>query len=214
MVNFIFFDNLIEFLNDLYELLKEDWKKFKLFINENKKNLLWLFIALITLQITDLISFGNSCNKYYKKQNAQLQHGGSTDPVVATPPAETKPSGTPEPTTAEPTKQTKIEIEKQKILDKKKAKLDKKKGTSESKQVQKNLDLFKKLKGQTSKIGQSGAAGPVFSNLEKIFDAVGGVFSIFVTLLTILGILSLPILIFIIITYCVVKKLLRHLALV
>lgn len=80
MINFIFFDNLIDFFDELYELLKEDWKKFKLFMNENKKNLIWLFIALITLQITDLITFGNSCNKYYKKQNAQIQKGGSNAP--------------------------------------------------------------------------------------------------------------------------------------
>ena len=206
MINFIFFDNLIDFFNELYELLKEDWKKFKLFMNENKKNLIWLFIALITLQITDLITFGNSCNKYYKKQNAQIQKGGSnappTEPAKELTPVELKAQKKAE-------SALKVAAEKKKILEKKADKKD-----TESQKVQKNLDLFNKLKGKKTALAKHGVAGPVFSNLEGIFDAVGGIFSIFVTLLTILGVLSLPILIFIIITYCVIKKILGHLALI
>ena len=212
MIEFTFFDNLIEFLDDLYELLKEDWIKFKLFMNENKKSLIWLFIALITLQITDLITFGNSCNKYYKTQNSQIQKGGGGG------------EGEPDPRkmaqSAEPTKQSastdgqdkaaRIESHKQKIQEKQKTK----KADSELQKSEKNLELFNKLKGKKDKLAKNSIAGPIFGNLEGIFGAVGGIFSVVLTLLTILGVLSLPVLIFIIITYCIIKKILSHLALI
>ena len=214
MINFNFFNNLIDFIDELFELLKEDWKKFKLFAKENKKNLIWLFIALITLQFTDLIHIGNSCNKYYKNENIKLQKGGSVAPPplplprvdrskkpgAGAPAAATAPAAPVAPTTAAP------EAEKSKGKGKE---VD-----SESKDVQKKLDLFNELKGKKNKLAKDGLAGPIFSNLEGIFGAVGGIFSLLVTILTILGILYLPVLIFIIITYCVIKKVLGHLALV
>jgi len=219
MIEFTFFDNLIEFLDDLYELLKEDWIKFKLFMNENKKSLIWLFIALITLQITDLITFGNSCNKYYKTQNSQIQKGGGGGEGEPDP---RKMAQSAEPTkqSAEPTKQSastgatdkaaRIESEKQKIQEKQKTK----KADSELQKSEKNLELFNKLKGKKDKLAKNSIAGPIFGNLEGIFGAVGGIFSVVLTLLTILGVLSLPVLIFIIITYCIIKKVLSHLALI
>ena len=241
MINFSFFDNIIDFLNELIELLKEDWKKFKLFARENKKNLIWLFIALITLQYTDLLHVGNSCNKYYKTQTDQIQKGGSTAPPVvassttssnsATPPPvkpkrgapppidrSTKPkpgakpgaAPPPAPLTPDQIKAKRTDAAKKHVLDKKQGKSE----ASESKNVQKNLDLFEKIKGKKEKLGKNGMAGPIFSNLEGIFSSVGALFSVLLTILTILGILSLPVLIFIIITYCVVKKMLGHIALI
>jgi hypothetical protein len=47
-----------------------------------------------------------------------------------------------------------------------------------------------------------------------VFEKLGGIFSVFAILLTIVGVFSLPVLIFIIITYCIIKKVLRHLALI
>jgi hypothetical protein len=218
MIEFTFFDNLIEFLDDLYELLKEDWIKFKLFMNENKKSLIWLFIALITLQITDLITFGNSCNKYYKTQNSQIQKGGGGEGEPD--PRKMAQSAEPTKQSAEPTKQSastgatdkaaRIESEKQKIQEKQKTK----KADSELQKSEKNLELFNKLKGKKDKLAKNSIAGPIFGNLEGIFGAVGGIFSVVLTLLTILGVLSLPVLIFIIITYCIIKKVLSHLALI
>ena len=67
MIEFDFFDNISEFLEELKELLEEDWRKCKLFIKENKKYILWLFITLITLQFTDIFSLGSSWNNYCKK---------------------------------------------------------------------------------------------------------------------------------------------------
>jgi uncharacterized membrane protein len=203
MIKFIFFDNLLDFIYELIELLKEDWKKFKLFVKEHKKNLIWLFIALITLQVTDLINIGNTCNKYYKKQNKQIQNGGSGEGAAAAPPtkapAASADAAAPKDAAAAGAEEAK---EKKPAAD------------SETKNVQKKLDLFNELKGKKDKLAKNGLAGPVFSNLEGIFGAVGGIFSLLMVILTIIGILSLPVLIFIIITYCIIKKILGHLALV
>ena len=78
MIEFNLFDNLIEFTNELLELLKHDWNNFKLFIKENKNYMKWLIIALITLQFTDIIdilNLGHSWNRYCKTNN--IQSGGS-----------------------------------------------------------------------------------------------------------------------------------------
>ena len=223
MINFNFFENLIDFFDELFELLKQDWKKFKLFVKENKKKLLWIFIALITLQFTSLIHVGNSCNKYYKVENNKLQRGGSAASFdqaakAAHAAAQGAAGAAPAagaagaaPAAAAP--KSRREIAKQRVLEKQ-AKKKAMKKDSESKNVQKNLDLFNKLKGEKDKLSKDGLAGPIFGNIDSIFEKLGAIFSLFAVILTILGILSLPILIFIVITYCIIKKVLTHLALV
>jgi hypothetical protein len=232
MINFNLFDNLLDFIYELIELLKEDWNKFKLFVKENKKNLIWLFIALITLQFTNLINIGNSCNKYYKTQNEQIQTGGSstppplpprrpstpppvpprrpsTPPPIPPKPGATPPPIPPKPGATPPTTGTDADGKKKDKGAGADAEAD-----ADKKSIKKGLDLFNKAKGKKDKLAKNGMAGPIFGNLEGIFGAVGGIFSLVITILTILGILSLPVLIFIIITYCVVKMLLGHLALI
>ena len=53
---------------------------------------------------------------------------------------------------------------------------------------------------------------PVFGNLNYIFSMTTSMFSLVLFLLAIVGILSLPVILFIIITYCVIKSLLNKLA--
>jgi hypothetical protein len=205
MIDFVFFDNLLEFIDELYELLKEDWKKFKLFVKENKKNLIWIFIALITLQFTNLIHIGNSCNKHYKIQNDQVQTGGAAPPPLPPPRIDRKnkpvlPSAPASPTSLPVKNKASAGIDSEAEGDKK--------------TIKKSLDKFDELKGKKNKLAKNGLAGPIFSNLDGIYGAVGGIFSLVITILTILGILSLPVLIFIILTYCVIKMILGHLALI
>jgi hypothetical protein len=80
---------------------------------------------------------------------------------------------------------------------------------SEAKANQKKISFFEQIKNKFGKGtewgGQHGALGPVFGNLEKIFDSVKTVFYIITVILTIAGILSIPVLIFLIITYMVFK---------
>ena len=137
MIEFSFFDNLIEFLDELYELLKEDWLKFKLFVKENKKNLIWIFFALITLQFTSILNIGNSCNKYYKNKNIQTtdhQKGGSNAAAGASPSGDA--AGAPAPAAAEAGPMTK-EAYKAKEKAEKAAKIDKAKKKKKEKKAEK-----------------------------------------------------------------------------
>ena len=53
--------------------------------------------------------------------------------------------------------------------------------------------------------GKFGMLGPVFGNMEKIFDSVKTIFYIIFIILAIAGILSIPVLLFMVITYLVFK---------
>jgi len=53
---------------------------------------------------------------------------------------------------------------------------------------------------------------PVFGNMGKIFGMVSSMFTLILFILVVVGILSLPVVIFIIITYCIIKNLLSRLA--
>jgi hypothetical protein len=85
----------------------------------------------------------------------------------------------------------------------------KKKQESEAKANQKRISFFEGIKKHFGKGtewgGKFGALGPVFGNMEKIIDNVKIVFYIVTVILTIAGILSIPVLIFLIITYMVFK---------
>lgn len=79
----------------------------------------------------------------------------------------------------------------------------------ESKANQKRIGFFENIKNKFGKGsswgGLYGTLGPVFGNMEKIFDSVKTIFYIAAIILTIVGVLSLPVLIFLIITYMVFK---------
>ena len=67
-------------------------------------------------------------------------------------------------------------------------------------------------KGIRKNMAQSLRRNPVFGNMNHIFSMTTSMFSLALFLLAIVGILSLPVIIFIIITYCVIKSLLNRLA--
>ena len=226
MIEFDLFENLIDFIDELYLLLKEDWIKFKLFVKENKNYVLWLFIALITLQFTDIMNLGSSWNRYCKKNN--IQNGGGNGSVNISKTSEPEKPKTPEEQAKADKKEKKDKLvgeEKQKILDKsaaKKAEKEAKKaestdggpdGEDSVKGVEKKLGLFNKITGKIkNSAGQHGFAGPVLGNLEGVFGAVGGMFTFAAAILIFVGILSLPVLIFLILTYCVIKMMVGKLA--
>jgi len=234
MIDFDFFDNIIEFFEELFILLKEDWIKFKLFVKENKKNLIWIFITLITLQITNIINIGNTCDKFYKNNNKLKQNGGGNAKMAASAgkeavtanakssaaeseaskkdAAEASTKATAESSTASAASAASAAPEAGKEGNTGNNKSKPKEGDSESKDVQKKLDFFDKLKGKVTKATTGGVAGPVFGNLEGISNAIGGLFTVFATLLIICGVISLPVLIFIVITYCIIKLLVGKIA--
>jgi len=233
MFEFDLFENLIDFIDELYLLLKEDWIKFKLFVKENKNYILWLFIALITLQFTDIINLGSSWNRYCKKNNIQNGGGNGNANISKTQgTSESENPKTPEEQAKADKKEKKDKLvgeEKQKILDKRAEKKAEKKAEKEAKKaestdggpdgedsvkgVEKKLGLFNKITGKIKdSAGQHGLAGPVLGNLEGVFGAVGGMFTFAAAILIFVGILSLPVLIFLILTYCVIKMMVGKLA--
>lgn len=89
---------------------------------------------------------------------------------------------------------------------------EKKAQEEESKANEKRIGFFENIKNKLGKGGswggQYGILGPVFGNMEKIMDSVKTIFYVITILLTIAGILSIPVLIFLIITYMIIKYIL------
>lgn len=194
-----FINNITEFIDELIKLLKEDWKKFKHFYNENSNYIFYLFIALVTMQFTDIMRLGSSWNRYSKKNN--IQTGGANQSLT---------SETIEQKTLNP-----VEAYKQKkygeIKNKRKSK-ELASQTASDAGIKKKLNLFQRLKGRVNRsAGAQGLAGPVFNNIDGIINALGGVFTIIGLILVVVGVLSLPILIFLIITYYILKTILGKL---
>jgi hypothetical protein len=198
-----FITNIYEFTEELIYLLKEDWYKFKSFIAENKNYVLWVFVLLITMQFTNLASLGKSWEKYCKTNttnttNTKNQKGGGNEAPKpggeaeqGKPPGGEAEQGKPPGGDAEQGKPPGGEAEGQ---------------DDELKATDKKLSFIENLKGKVQKsAGQHGMLGPVFSQSGKIFDSIGAVFVIAGTILLVLGILTLPVLIFIIITYTIIK---------
>jgi hypothetical protein len=65
------------------------------------------------------------------------------------------------------------------------------------------LSFFEKIKGKIK--GLTPTSGPLFSNLDLIFSSVKDIFYIILVLLVIVGVLSLPVMVFLIFTYYVFK---------
>jgi hypothetical protein len=88
----------------------------------------------------------------------------------------------------------------------------KKQEEEESKANEKRIGFFENIKNKLGKGGdwggQYGILGPVFGNMEKIMDSVKTIFYVITVLLTIAGILSIPVLIFLIVTYMIIKYIL------
>jgi len=87
------------------------------------------------------------------------------------------------------------------LKEKKKEETNTKKEEQDDSTKKKNKGLLKSLKNN-----------PVFGNMNYIFSMTTSMFSLVLVLLAIVGIVSLPVILFIIITYCVIKSLLNRLA--
>ena len=216
MSSFILIDDIIDFTNELIYLIKQDWEKFKKFVKEYKKYVFWIVVLFITMQFTDLMSLGSSWERYCNKNginnnsngNSNIQKGGANAPAVAPAPTASPTDATaaaanaPEETAEQSKKRLKTEkktAHKEDIRKKARQLLSNKSG-SETKDIEKKLGWFKKFKANLGN-----GAGPVFGNLDRIFKYTEAMFVIITSLLIIVGVLSLPVLIFLIITYCVIK---------
>ena len=196
MSNITLYDDFTSFCSELVELLKEDWRKFKLFIIKNKNYCLWILILLITMQFTDLLNIGSSWNRYCNQHDVKTTHiqmrGGAEAPA---------PSGADMRKKAESESKSKDQSFKDKV--KKTLKDDK----AQAKKDDIAKDAAKKdIKAQKkADKTQRSSAGPVFGSYDKIAGMVSGMFVIITFILIVIGILSLPVLILIVVTYTILK---------
>jgi len=176
------FEELSEFADELVILLKEDWEKTKKFVREHKKYFFWLCALFIGAQFTDIMTLGKSWDAYCKKNG--IQNGGAEGEPAPEAPSEAKATAD-----AKASSEAKAALKSQRTSSKKEGK-----------------------KGIRKNMAQSLRRNPVFGNMNHIFNMTSSMFSLALFLLAIVGILSLPVIIFIIITYCVIKSLLNRLA--
>jgi len=198
------FEELSEFTDELVILLKEDWEKTKKFVREHKNYFLWLCALFIGAQFTDIMTLGKSWDAYCKKNG--IQKGGEGDPIaIATPEAKAAT------TTATPATTDAKAAATPATTDAKAAATP---ATTDAKAAAEAAKNTKKdgKKGIKKSMAQSLRRNPVFGNMNHIFSMTTSMFSLALFLLAIVGILSLPVIIFIIITYCVIKSLLNRLA--
>lgn len=197
-------DNFKLFCLELYELLLDDFNTFLNFLTANKQYVIYSILLIILTQIVSINSLGQSARKYCK--GGSNQNGGAGEAV----------SVMDDPTYL--AAQKKI-IEKKKALDYKKGKDLKTQEKSEKMLKKSELDknkerinFFQSMKKKFQPdgwFGRFGALGPVFGNLEAIMNSVKWLFALMIFIAILIGALSLPVIIFMVITYFVIKSLLR-----
>uniref|UniRef100_A0A6C0EY33 Uncharacterized protein n=1 Tax=viral metagenome TaxID=1070528 RepID=A0A6C0EY33_9ZZZZ len=208
-------DDLIEFAFELRELIEEDWNKFKKFIKDNKKYSTWLLILLVLLGFTDVMTLGSSWDRYCKVN--RIQTGGANAPPANAPAANTKktdetPAANTKKTGETPAANTKKTGETTEANTKQTGEEgdnDAKAKKGESDELKKTDGWLSKLKGEAGK--STGKLGPVFGNMDRIFSYIKNVFYIITVILAIIGIISIPVLIFLVLTYVVFKKMMGSL---
>jgi len=215
-------DELIEFAEELTLLIKQDWEKSKQFIKKHKTYFFWILALFVSMQFTDILSLGKSWDIYCKKHN--IQSGGDNS-VAASVNISTKQgddgakqgddgakqgddgakqgddgakqgeegskgtgAGAGSPTSAGQPQRVRMRTRSQGLM-----------GQS-------------RIGRSQSRFGRTMRRNPVFGNLDKIFNMTQGMFALVMFILVIVGVLSLPVIIFIIITYCIIKNLCSRLA--
>ena len=270
-------DDFCAFVDELVELMQEDWERVKKFVKEYKNYVFWFIVLSITMQITDIGTLGRYVKRMCEEEK-KVQRGGTTSPPPPPPPPPPLPPPPPKPSGEQkgnPLKNIKklegvspssiknagsdiqearkIQREKDKEAradareKEKEARADAREKEKEAradardkqaelkqlslnmgidgqgqgqgkgqgaddelKQTEKQLSFFQRMKQKISGIDaqgkQIGALGPVFGGMDKAMDYMKNIFAILTFILTAIGIISLPVFIFLIITYFVIKS--------
>lgn len=245
-----FFEEFLDFLNELWSMIYNDARNSYFFLKENKKYISTVVILAFLLQFTNISNLGTSFDKYCNTQvkQLQLQKGGNNNVQTLTFQEIGKLRAEAEASQAKDKKKEKasqkLQKKVQKAVDKdstihpeekrkellesdQKAKNDAemKKGSKEVakgfstkmkekrfqddllKANQERLSFFEGLKNKFSgsSLGST-LGGPLFGRMDLIFDTVKNIFYFIGLILMFAGIISLPVLIFLIITYMVFKS--------
>ena len=72
-------------INEIYQDMKDDFKKGKEYAHQYRKTIFWIFIAFITMQFTDILSLGaswqNMCQQNSNLRLKKSQKGGLETPA-------------------------------------------------------------------------------------------------------------------------------------
>jgi hypothetical protein len=184
-----FIDELYDFCIELSYMIYNDFRNSFKFIRENKNYIGIAVVLGILLQFTNLTNLGTSFEKYCNKKFNGEDNGQIGGGVQA-------PEKSPE------------EIAERKRQKKKASKAyhqhvqAARQDDKESKANEKRISFFEGLKNKFSvKLSDS----TIFGRFDLIMDSVKNIFYIITIILTIAGIISIPVLIFLVITYMVFK---------
>jgi hypothetical protein len=249
-------DEFKEFIVELWDMLKQDFRNSINFISSNKSFFTTAALLVILLQVSSISNLGASFEKYCGGRDMR---GGGEEPVILSfqdaQAFKLKEKEDKKAQAAQDKKQAKIQKKSDALVDKMKA-ADKKTGIvkkeeqyhAEAKKVitqgekakedaaalkkgqaasiadyktgvdaardqnklmkanQERISFFEGIKKKFQSTLSSGAlGGPLFGRMDLIFDSVKNIFYIITIILTIVGVLSLPVLVFLIITYYVFK---------
>lgn len=264
------FDELVDFINELWEMIKEDFRNSIHFISSNRSYFYTVAFLAVLLQFSSVNNLGGAFEKYCNKHLSlgDMKGGGgeglNVQSYQAIQQAKMADAITAKADKRKEAKQKKLDAEIKAEIKKKAGKLsDKIQKASvsntgyksdaqsraeaehqigqdvtkkaqdkhqrkmmlsakkesikefEAKESEKHeqdklmkankerLSFFENIKGKIK--GLTPSSGPLFSNLDLIFSSVKDIFYIVLGILVIVGVLSLPVLVFLIFTYYVFK---------
>jgi hypothetical protein len=254
-------DEFKEFIVELWDMLKQDFRNSINFISSNKSFFTTAALLAILLQVSSVSNLGASFEKYCggRGMRGGMGGGGGEPNILSFQDAQAfklKEKAAKKEQAAQDKKQAKIQKKSDALVDKMKA-ADTKTGSAtktekqyhaEAKKVitqgekakedaaalkkgqaatiadyktgvdaardqnklmkanQERISFFEGIKKKFNSTLSPGAlGGPLFGRLDLIFDSVKSIFYIIAIILTIVGVLSLPVLVFLIITYYVFK---------
>lgn len=174
----------------ILDMMKDDYKTIKNFINEKRKYIFWIIVVFITMSFTDILSLGASWeNICSQNPNFKLHKGGadldSTDSTGNASKADTGNAGNA-------------------------GKADT--GNAKAGTEAGNASKSKSKRGDgAGGMGRgTGGAGAIGAFLGGGVSLVQKAFMVFATILLIAGALSLPFLLIIIVTYKIIKTVCGH----
>jgi hypothetical protein len=201
MNNFII--EIQEFWDELIYLLKKDWENLKQFYNEKKQLLLLILVSFIGVKTVGILNIGSLYNKYCDKN---MKGGGNNAPKQQ---AEKPPSGDSGDSGdgGDSKKGGENSSTPQKTISQKLLSATKKTGKGTTREGKQFLH-------QLSSGIRSWSSGPILGNLGMVKDSIMGAFAIIGIILAIVGIISLPFLIFMILVYSIIKVMGKYLMLI
>jgi len=194
-----------EEIKEIYQEMKEDYKKGKEYAYQYRKTIFWIFMAFITMQFTDILSLGASWQNLCQQNpnfNLKKQKGGAESNVEKNKP---KTEGE-----SEKTKAGEGEAEKTKAGEGEAEKTKAGEGEAIKDQGKAKKSSFKAGKPMKLKPFQSfKSLGPISGFMGKMGDFIKGGFFILGLIIAILFVSFIPIVAFCVLMYYVLKYLVK-----